>query len=435
MNPTISRRTILRGLGASVLLPAMPSLSRAETAAPVHRYLFWYIPVGMFAGAFHPATTGTGWTAPAVLVPLERHRSRLTVVSGLSNLDAAVMAPFDPHVVYGGAVLTGEYIVQGAAQGPQGGRSVDQVIADRIAGSTPFRSLELSSDEGYPCLPGLDCVYLQNISWQDAATPRSRELSPRRAFERMFGSTQGVGDAAAQQARIATQRSVLDFVREASTRVVPRLGAEDRIRFGDYLDGLRDVERRLDLPTTACTADASTVTQALQAADYDNAAHIDLMHALMGLAFACDQTRVATFMPSNERSVRVYRDIGHVDTHHWLSHHNGISWKRAATQQVQVWLMDRLAGLLDELASRPDPAGGTLLDHTTVVAIGGMGEPNAHLHTDIPVLLAGGSHQTGQHLRFAGRPHGDLLLTLARQAGCDDTVFGREGTQAITELL
>ncbi|MCB9663215.1 MAG: DUF1552 domain-containing protein [Alphaproteobacteria bacterium] len=431
-----SRRAILRGLGASVALPWLPSLARAEVAPPVHRHLFWYIPVGMLPDAFVPTTTGLDWTPSPVLAPLARHRQRMTVVSGLDSLDGDAYLPVDPHEIFAAAAFTGEYLAVDRVEGPHGGRSVDQLLADTLAGDTAFRSLELASDEGFPCLAQLNCLYLQNVSWQDRHTPRSRESSLRKVFERLFGTADTLADAEAQQRRVARSQSVLDFVKDAATRVEARLGSEDRVRLEDWLDGVREVERRLALPPSdaRCGEASAPLAEALAAAELGNQAHIEAMHALMGLALACDRTRVITYMPSNERSLRVYSDLGHVDSHHFLSHHTGLAWKKQATQQAEVWLFERLAHLIDELAARPDPAGGSLLDHTTVVAMGGMGEPQWHLRYDLPVVLFGGRDQTGRHLRYAGRPHADLLLTLLRRAGRQDERFGQEGQAVLAEL-
>lgn len=428
---TPSRRQVLRGLGAAVALPWMPSLARGAAPPAIERHLFWYIPVGMPPGSWLPRGSGTSWTFGPVTEPLARHRDRLTFVSGLQSLDYDLTPEADPHEVLGSAALTGDFIATQRTDGPHGGRSVDQLIADHLGAGTRFSSLELASESSFTCMSGMRCANLEHVSWSDARTPRSRETSVVRLFERLFGSAATAGDAEAQALRLARRRSVLDFVTDATARVQARLGVEDRGRLGDWLDGVRDVERRLGTGDAgaACATEAGLV-DAAELADgrLTTTEHVERMHELAALALHCDQTRVLTYMIANETSGRAYPELGAADTHHWLTHHGGEPWKVRLVNDIDRWEMERLAHLLDLLASLRDPTGASLLDSTTVVALGGMGAPDLHSRYDLPVLLAGGRYQTGEHLRFEGRPHGDLLLTLLQRAGVAADRFGAEGS-------
>lgn len=435
MSP-VSRRAVLRGLGAAVALPWLPSLAGAEVAPAVARTLFWYLPVGALQGRAVPQEEGSAWTTPPRWTALERHRARLTLVSGLRTLDDALHPEADPHEIFGGAALTGEYNAVGRIVGPHGGRSVDLLLADTLGQDTPFASLAFGSDPGVPCMPPIRCAQLRNLSWVDGASPLTREVSLRRAFERLFGGGATPEDAEARARRLTEGLSVLDFVKDASQRLAQRLGREDRLRLEAWTDGVRAAERRIETlaATPACDTRADALDAALDRELPEPREHVEAMHELMGLALRCDRTRVLTYMCANETSMRVHADLGHVDTHHYLSHHGNDTAKVRAVREIEDWVSQRLAHLLDTLLAHTEPDGSTLLDATTVVALGSFGDPYRHSPSEVPVLLAGGRDQTGLHLRYPDRPLADLHLTLLRRAGRTDAAFGVEGTSTLAGL-
>lgn len=432
------RRAVLRGLGASIALPWLPSLARAEAEGPPARVLFWYIPTGMIPEHFvRPGPSDTSWRFGSAATALEPHRHRVTAFAGLENLSYYDAVEVDPHELLCSATLTGDFIAARRVEGRQGGRSADQILADHLGTTTRFRSLELTSDGAFPCFPGVRCASLEHISWNDATTPRTREGSPVRLFERLFGDASSQADAAAQLQRRARRQSVLDFVLDATARTRVELGVEDRTRLDDWLEGVRGVERRLGGDESAAACLQGTATAHLTRfgeLELTTTEHVDRMHELMALALHCDQTRVLTYMIGNESSQRTFTELGLVDTHHWLTHHHDVPWKVEACRSIAAWEMERLASLLDLLSGWADPLGGTLLDHTTVVALGAMGNPDLHVQWDLPALLAGGRYQTGRLLSYQERPHADLLLSLLQHHGVDLSTFGAMGTRPLEGL-
>lgn len=432
-----TRRALLRGLGAAVGLPYLPSLAGEDLASP-ERIVFWYVPNGLLEGtAILPGGTRRVWSFGTSLDLLEPYRSRLTVLHELESVSPTAPPEVDPHELLCSAALTGDYIAARRVEGVHGGRSVDQLIAD-VVGATRFRSLELTSDSAFPCLPGYRCASLEHVSWDDVATPRSREGSPVRLFERLFGSLDGAGDAEAQALRRARRQSVLDFVSDAAALTRRELGAEDRPRLDAWLDGVRAVESRLQgdagMGVCASAAGLPGLGELAAGSPLDTTGHVRRMHELLALALQCDATRVATYMIANESSQRTYPELGFADTHHFLTHHGGVAWKVDACLAITRWMTARLVEFIDLLASLPDPAGGSLLDHTTVVVLPGMGDPNLHVQWGLTALLVGGPYQTGDLHTLRGRPHADLLLTLLQRWGVPGSTFGADGTRRITEL-
>lgn len=431
----LSRRAVLRGLGAAVALPFLDVMrpARATSTPAPRRFALVYLPNGIHPDHYTPTGTGTAWTASRVLQPLEPHRSALTVLTGLDNL------PYlsDGHGGPMTSALTGERLVERAPEGAWNGRSIDQVLADRLGSATPVRSLELTSEPNLSCFGSTTCAYYENVSWSDATTPVPREGDPRAVFERLFGAI-GVDSATAAQRR-RRDLLVVDAVREDAARLSPKLGVEDRGVLDAFLESLFAVERQIDAPVVAETCDvdlADVIPPDALVPPYTVQRHTDLMADLIGLAFQCDLTRIATWQLGVERSRRAYPDLGVPDQHHRASHHGGDPVMLESIARICTWEMTRVERLIGRLATMTGSDGAPLLDHTALVAMAGISEPDRHVHTNVPMVIAGklgGAITPGRLVAFEGRPLADLWLGLAAGLGVDDLgTFGERGTSPIS---
>ena len=425
-NP-LPRRAFLKGLGALVALPTFESLlpaslpAAAENVPVPARLAFFYVPNGVNVAHWTPEKVGAQFEFPATLKPLEKIRSDVLVLSGLTadkarpNGDGA-----GDHARAAAAFLTGAQPRKTHGADIRVGLSVDQAAAEKVGRLTRFPSLELGCDPGMNsgnCDSGYSCAYSANISWRSESTPMAKETSPRLLFERLFGS-QGEGEAAvAQWRRRQDRKSVLDFVREDARKLGQRLGEGDQRKLDEYLTGVREIETRLDRAEkdSASKAHPSGLTPPAAGIPQDYAEHIRLMTDLLVLAFQSDLTRIATFMMANEGSNRSYGFIGVKDGHHDLSHHGRDNGKLEKIQKINAFHLELFARFLEKLKSIPE-GDGTLLDRSMIVYGSGLGDGNAHNHDELPILLAGGGGgtiATGRHVRYPrNTPLNNLFLSL-----------------------
>ncbi|MES1256392.1 MAG: DUF1552 domain-containing protein [Acidobacteriota bacterium] len=415
---SLPRRTFLRGVGAAVALPLLdamvPALSRAATAAtPVRRLGVVYVPNGMSMGEWTPAATGAGFELTSILAPLAPFRDRLLVLSGLD-------APPGPgaHTRASTAFLTGLPPRTGPGGGALAGTSIDQIVAEHFGAETQLPSLEVSLDarDEVGVCDGNPCVMTNTIAWRTASMPLPGENNPRAVFERLFGDV-GSTDPAVRRARTKASRSILDSVTAAAADLQRQLGPADRSRLGEYLDGVRAIEARIQKAEAQNAAGVPVLSQpAGIPASYEE--HAKLMFDLQVLAYQSDLTRVITFMIGREYSGRTYPQVGVAEAHHALSHHQGDPAKLAALARVNAYHMSLFAYYLDKLRATPD-GDGTLLDHVLLVYGAGMSDSNAHEPKNIPVLLAGGAGQIkgGRHLQYAGDSLANLLVTVVDKLG------------------
>ena len=420
----IPRRTVLRGLGATLALPLLdgmvPALSaQAKTAArPVHRFGVVYVPNGVIQSAWLPGVEGTAYELSPTLAPLAAFRDRMLVISGLS----CVSPPGRPggfHAKAATRFLT-DVTPPTSETWLDAGISMDQVLAREFGSKTQLASLELaieSNETAGACDIGFACVYSNTISWKSANTPLPTQNNPRAVFERLFGDSRST-DAQARLARIEQDRSILDSVTEETARLRGALGSSDRAKLGEYLEAVRDVERRLRLAEEQSDRDLPSMDRpAGIPADYDD--HVDLMFDLMLLGYQTDLTRVITFMLGREFSGMTYPQIGVPDAHHPISHHAGDADKIDKMLKVNRYHASLFAKLLERMRSTPD-GDGSLLDHTTMMYGYGMAESNTHSQADIPLVLAGGGNGTlkgGRHVRFKDTPLANLHVTLMDNMG------------------
>jgi Protein of unknown function (DUF1552) len=434
----LPRRTFLRGLGASVALPLLDAMIPSMTAMartagePVRRLGFVYMPMGCDLPRWTPPGDTLSELSPTLqsLRPVADH---LTVIS---NLELKNAYP-GTHATSNAAFLSAAKAKWTESTDYHLGTTIDQVAAKQIGSATLLPSLELSMDllqTVGQCDNGYACVYQNNLSWSSPTTPLPAEAHPRIVFERLFGEGGSTSDRVAALRRRA---SLLDSVREDITRLQNRLGPEDRSRVGQYLETVREVERRIQ------KAEASAADQPLP--DLDRpvgvpavyADHARLMFDLQVLAMQGDVTRVMTFQLARETSNRTYTEIGVPDPHHPLTHHGNDPDKIARMAKINAFHVSLFAYFVEKLKNTPE-GDGTLLDHGLFLYGSGMGNPNVHDHVNLPIIVAGrasGRVKGGRHIKYAEpTPLANLHLTLLDRVGVRLDAFA-DSTGKVDELL
>lgn len=420
---SLPRRTVLRGLGVSLALPLLDSMvpafagGRRSAAQAVRRFGAVYVPNGMWMEEWTPATEGAGFEFSPTLESLRPFHDAVTVLSGLS---VATNAGASLHSRASTRWLTGVAPREGQSQAAvYAGESVDQIAARVIGQETQLGSLELSlepNDFAGSCDPGFSCAYVTTIAWRSPTTPLPMEHNPRVVFERLFGDG-GTTDPAARLVRIRKDRSLLDSVVEEAARLGQLVGVDDRLKLGEYLDAIRDVERRLQRAEEQ-NDQALPVVEQPRSIPESYEAYAKLMFDLQVLAYQTDLTRIQTFMLGRELSARQYPEIGVPDAHHPTSHHTNDSEKIENYAKINGF-HTRLFAYYVERLSRTADGEGSLLDNLTLLYGSGMSDGNAHATTNLPVLLVGGgTGKGGRHLRYPGdTPLPNLHLTLLDSLG------------------
>jgi len=427
----ISRRTVLRGLGTAVALPLLdsmvPALSALQktAAAPVKRFGVVYTPNGMVMKNFTPEAEGALVELPTTLQALTPYRDRIMVLSGLSSKPPANSpsgAAAGVHARASTRFMT--HVIPRRAQGSEisAGVSSDQIAAVEFGKHTQLASLELAlegRDFAGSCDAGYSCAYTNTISWRSSSTPLPMENDPRAVFERLFGD--GVAtDPAARLARVKADRSILDSVTERIADLGRRIGPKDRAKLGEYLEALRDVERRIQ---KAEEQNSRELTVSLDQpagipASYED--HARLMFDMQVLAYQTDLTRVITFMIARELSGRSYPQIGVAESHHPISHHLNDPQKIASLAKINAHHAGLFAYYVEKLQATPD-GDGTLLDHVMIIYGAGMADSNLHAPSGLPILLAGGGAGTlsgGRHIKYPmDTPVANLHLALLDKLG------------------
>jgi hypothetical protein len=439
---TLSRRTLLQGVGAAIALPWLEAMgpvaawsAPAKGTAPApNRMAFLYVPNGINMADWTPTAEGTGFELKPILKPLEGVKEYLTVLTGLTADKARANGDGGgDHARALGAFLTGCQPRKTDGTDIRAGVSVDQVAASRLADQTRLPSLEIGAEHGSMagnCDSGYSCVYSSTMSWKSATQPLPKEVNPKLVFERLFG-----GPDKDRVKRDATRRSILDFVREDAGDLARKLGGTDRRKLDEYFSSIRDIELRIEraakMPPVK-TPEGPRPTGV--PAKYED--HLKLMADLMVLAFQADITRVITFVLANEGSNKPYPFIGVSEGHHDLSHHGNDSKKKAKIAQINTFHVSQLAYLLTKLKATKE-GSGNLLDHSMIAYGSGNSDGNAHNHDDLPVVLAGGGCGTikpGRHLRFAREtPLNNLWISLLDRLNVKVDRLG-DSTGALTGL-
>jgi len=421
----IPRRTVLRGIGATLALPLLDGMIPALTAqartaaAPINRFGVMYVVNGMIMQSWTPTAEGAAYELTPTLAALAPHRDRFSVLSGL----ACVPSPGRPggaHAKASTRFLT-DVSPPTSETWLDAGVSVDQLLAREAGQHTQLASLELAIESGETagaCDVGFACAYTNTISWRSANTPLPTENNPRVVFERLFGDS-GSTDPKARRARIEQDRSVLDSVIQEAGALKGSLGSADGVKLVEYLDAIRDVERRIQRAEEQSGRELPVVDHPAGVPDsFDE--HVRLMCDLQVLAYQADLTRVVTFMLGREFSGVTFPQIGVTDAHHPITHHQQEPEKIVKVAKINAYQVTKFAYLLDRLQATPD-GDGTLLDHVTLIYGTGMGDCNAHDPRSIPVLLAGGGAghlKGGRHIRYPKEtPLANLHLTLLDKFG------------------
>jgi hypothetical protein len=404
---SLPRRTVLRGLGATIALPLLDAMvpsftATVKTAAkPIKRFGAVYVPNGMSMNYWTPAKVGKDFEFMPINQPLAPFKNQLIMISGLK-------LPWDaPHP--SAPFLSG-------AVGNRGenniacGVSMDQIVAKEFGRETQLASLELAIESvgnTGQCSGGYSCVYSNTISWRDPTTPLPMENNPRVVFERMFGDTTST-NAAARRARLEEDKSVLDAVLESLTGLKRKIGPADRNRIEQYLDGVRDVERRVQNAEQQANKELPVVEKpAGIPPSYGD--HARLIFDLQLLAYQTDLTRVTTFMMGREQSSLTYSEIGVPDSHHPLSHHAHDPGRMLTMSQINTYHCQLFADYVAKLQATPD-GDGTLLDHVMILYGSGLSDSMDHIKDNLPLVLVGGGETKVP-------PLSDLCLTLMDKLG------------------
>lgn len=422
MSEIIHRRTVLRGMGAAIALPmleAMLPLSAIAQSVKTkpNRMAFIFVPNGIDMANWTPAAEGTAFTLPKVLQPLDGVKNSLHVLTGLAqhNANALGDGPGD-HARSSAAWLTGVHPKKTSGSDIRNGVSADQVAAMFVGKQTRFASLELGCERGAvagDCDSGYSCAYSSNISWRSESTPNAKEVNPRAVFERLFGV--GGEDPQVAARRRGYQKSILDFVSEQTGSLHSRLGSRDQQKLAEYLEGVREVEMRIQQYEANQALDALKDVKRPDGIPSDFGEHIRLMGDMMILAFQADLTRISTFMLANDGSNRSYPTIGVTEGHHDMSHHGHNDHKLEQKRKIDQFHVEQLAYILNKMQSIKEP-DGSLLDNSMVVYGAGISDGDRHNHDDLPILLAGkgaGTLRSGRHTKFAAHtPMNNLFLSL-----------------------
>jgi hypothetical protein len=388
---SLPRRTFLRGVGTTVALPLLESMVPAFTALaqtpanPPMRFGAVYVPNGATMKHWMPETIGTLDFKP-ILKPLEPFRDRMNLYGNLSRAGGKSVTD---HAVSSAGWLSGAVAKQTEAEDIKVGISIDQVLAKNIGQDTQLPSIELATEDfsGYVggCVPGYSCAYMNTISWASETAPQPMETNPRTAFERMFGRA---SNSAERAARIREDRSILDSIVDEAQGLQRRVGPRDRARLSDYLDHVREIERRIQR-TEAQNAKRVEIDAPLGVPETFEA-HASMMFDLLAVGYQSDVTRVFSFMMSREASQRTYPELGIPQTHHDVSHHGGQADNMERHAKVNTHYAQLFAKFVEKLQSMPE-GDGTVLDHSLIFYGGGMSDGQAHSPYPLPLVSLGGA--------------------------------------------
>ena len=439
--PVLNRRTLLRGLGATITLPLMESMIPSALATTVmdnrpKRLSVFYIPNGLRMPLFTPAEAGENYALTPILEPIARHKQKFTVISGLAHYNANALGDGPgSHGRSCGAYLTGAHPKRTEGADIFCGISMDQVLANHLGHHTQLASLELGIEPPSllgSCDIGYSCTYTNTLSWRSPTSPLPVVVKPSDVFERLFGDTT-VLDEKSRKAQLATKASILDFVLEDASRLSPRLGMNDRRKMEEYLDSIRTVELRIQKASQQAQQVDTSHVQLPVGIPESFEEHVRLMIDLQVLALQSDMTRISTFMLGRELSNRAYAEIGVPDAHHSLSHHGGDEEKIAKLVKINRLHMEQFGYLLDRLSATAD-GERTLLDSTLVMGGASLGEPNDHDNMNLPAIVAGGGLRGNRHIvEPKHTPMSNLMLSLMHEMGVPVDSFG-DSTGVINAL-
>jgi hypothetical protein len=420
----LSRRTFMRGtLGAAVALPFLDAMVPALSAAPTAPFRFGsvYLPNGVYPDTWHPDAAGSDFVFKPVMQPLEPFRNQLVTVSKMK-------APWGSSIHLGASssFLNGiGPVVDPNEKGDAWGelhskKTVDQYIADKVAGDTPLRSIEVGTEDmgtAVGACDGFACTFFNTLSWRDDSSPLPVGINPRVTFERMFGETDS---SERRLARLKEKQSLLDSVTEETAKLKRSLGAADRAILDEYLTNIRDVEHQLARMETRLGTITGNPEAPVGLPDaFDD--HMTVTYNLMHLAYQGDISRIFSFMVSHEATDRGYAHIGIPEQHHTISHHGNDPEKMAKYAKIATYHIVKFTEFLDKLKATKE-GDGTLLDHSMLYWGSGMSNGNAHDRNNPPAVIVGGAHgrlKGNRHIVTKDAPTSNLLLSLAHLGGAE----------------
>ena len=439
LTKTLPRRTVLRGLGATVALPLLDAMHPAFTLrgraapGPVARFQAFYTPNGMAIPYWKPKGEGTDYGLSPILAPLAEFKDQMIVLSGLNASWNYI------HAGASGSFLTGT--TRGGTNEIEiiADVSMDQLLARHFQDETQVPSLQLSLDppnNAGACTGNLSCVYTHTLSWRSPTLPLPTESNPRAVFETLFGDS-GTTDRKARAARLQQHKSLLDSVGDKLAALRRELGPGDQTKMEEYTEAIRDVERRIEKAEEQSDLELPTLEQP-QGAPSDFEAHYDLMMDLQVLALQSDLTRVIAFMIGKEQSARPYPQIGVPEAHHPLSHHNDDPTLVAHMSKINAYHTALFSRYLEKLRATPD-GDGNLLDNITILYGSGLSNSTRHSGIDLPLMLAGGGAgrlPSGRHIRYTDEPSmANLLVTLMDKMGVPvERIGGSTGALPVDTL-
>lgn len=434
----ISRRSVLRGLGAALAIPSLESFGNTRSTKIPLRMGFTYIPNGVILEEWKPKEIGKLSELPTSLKPLQSHTKDFQVMSGLNHTKAYANGDGGgDHARANATFLTGCQAKKTSGKDIKVGISVDQIAAESIGNNTKLKSLELSCDgvrRSGKCDSGYSCAYQYNLSWKTDSMPMVPESNPRLVFERLFGDGSSTLDRKNQLKRRILNKSILDFALDGAGRFKKRLGKDDREKLNEYFSSIRELEQRLEREEKNWDQSPSIKSPDGIPSNYKE--HIGIMFDMMALAYQSDSTRISSFLLAHDGSNRSFRDIGVPEGHHSLSHHKNDPEKIKKLARIDQFYSEQFAYFLNRLSTIREIDGSRLLDHCMIVFGGGISDGNRHRHSDLPVLLAGGkSHglSTGRHVDYDSVPMTNLFLGILERAGVQASQVG-DSTGILTDI-
>ncbi|HVT91032.1 MAG TPA: DUF1552 domain-containing protein [Tepidisphaeraceae bacterium] len=444
----IPRRTFLKGLGTALALPMLDAMLPStrvfadvvgNTASGLpKRMAFIYVPQGKNMVDWTPKTFGADYELPMILQPLAEHRKDFSIVTGMAHMRG--LSENDgggDHARASAVYLTGCHPKKTAGADIKLGISVDQFAAQRIGNQTRLPSLELSCDGGQragSCDSGYSCAYQFNLSWKNDTMPVNPEVDPRLAFERLFGNKSSGQSAEARAKRMLFNKSVLDFVLDDAKRLQNGLGSTDTRKLDEYLNAVREIEQRIERSEKFRISAPPGAEEPQMFETYEQ--QIKLMFDILALSFQTDSTRIATFIVAHDGSNRPYPQIGISDGHHDLSHHRNDETKKAKIAKINHFHTTQFNYFLNKLKSIRE-GEGNLLDNSAIVYGSGISDGNQHLHTNLPVLVAGKCGEalkTGEHIKVdENTPMCNMYVSLLNIMGVKTDRFG-DSTGRLKEI-
>jgi hypothetical protein len=425
---TLPRRIVLRGLGATVALPFLESMvpamtARADTLAPL-RFGGVYFPNGCPMDYWMPSGGSGALTITPVLKPLEPFREQITVIGNLSRAGGNSVTD---HAVSSAGWLSGAVAKQTEAEDIRVGITIDQVLAKQVGQDTPLPSLEFATEDfsGYVggCVPGYSCAYMNTISWAGETAPLPMEINPRVAFERLFGRA---GSPAERAQRMQQDLSILDSITAEARSLQRAVAARDRGRLDDYLDNVREIERRIQRSEAKSSANVESLIAPVGVPEsFED--HMRLMFDLLAIAYQADLTRIFTFMTGREASQRTFPGLGMSETHHDVSHHGRQPEKMAQHAKINTHFAELFGEFLATLRAAPE-GDGSVLDHSLIAFGAGMSDGQAHNSYPLALAIVGGRGKGVRGNRFLVAPEwspiANLWLGVAGMFGSPLESFG-----------